>query len=336
VGLLIEGYTRGILGENSSDEPSPGSRGAAAPAAVTGAGPVVSVTGAHERSYAMPPRIVALTFDDGPDPIWTPKILAILRHYRVPATFFLVGAHVASSPWLVREELRDGDEVGSHTYTHANLATAGWREDFELTLTQNALAGAAGIRTRLLRMPFSSEPDALTLADWRAAARAGRDGYLVVLTSLDTKDWARPGVTHIVTAAMPRDRHGAVIMFHDGGGDRAQTVAALPAIITKLRAKGYHFTSVTGGLHLAAGDVPATTRQRFAGTALVLTQQVADRAVAVLAVALLAASALTVIRLALLVGFARAHRRRARRWPPSARHGVSYHPDVSVVVPAYN
>jgi cellulose synthase/poly-beta-1,6-N-acetylglucosamine synthase-like glycosyltransferase len=89
---------------------------------------------------------------------------------------------------------------------------------------------------------------------------------------------------------------------------------------------------VTGGLRLAVGDVPATTRQRFAGTALVLTQQAADRAIAGLAVILLAASALTVIRLVLLVGFAWAHR---RRFPP-VRHGASYHPDVSVVVPAYN
>jgi cellulose synthase/poly-beta-1,6-N-acetylglucosamine synthase-like glycosyltransferase/peptidoglycan/xylan/chitin deacetylase (PgdA/CDA1 family) len=336
VSLLIEGYTRGVLGENSSAEPSPGSGGAAAPAAVTGAGPVISVAGAHARSCPMPARTVALTFDDGPDPTWTPKILAILRHYRVPGTFFLVGAHVASYPALVRDELREGDEVGSHTYTHANLATAGWRENFELTLTQNALAGAAGIRTRLLRMPYSSEPDALSAADWRAAARAGRDGYLVVLTSLDTRDWARPGAAHIVAAAMPRDRHGAIIMFHDGGGDRAQTVAALPAIITQLRARGYHFTTVTGGLHLASGDVPATARQRLAGTALVLTQQAADRAVAGLAVILAAASVLTVIRLALLVGFARAHRRRARRRLPSVRHRAGFHPDVSVVVPAYN
>ena len=120
----------------------------------------------------------------------------------------------------------------------------------------------------------------------------------MVLANLDTTDWARPGVARIVAAATPRGRRGAIIMFHDGGGDRAQTVAALPAIITQLRARGYRFTTVTGGLHLAAGDVPATARQRFAGTALVLTQQAADRAVAVLAVALVAASALTVIRLA--------------------------------------
>jgi cellulose synthase/poly-beta-1,6-N-acetylglucosamine synthase-like glycosyltransferase/peptidoglycan/xylan/chitin deacetylase (PgdA/CDA1 family) len=335
-GLLVEGYTRGILGENSSDEPSPGPHATAVPAAVADGGPVIRVAGSRARSYQMPARTVALTFDDGPDPTWTPKILAVLRRYRVPGTFFLVGAHAASDPGLVREEVRDGDEVGSHTYTHADLATAGWRQDFELTLTQNALAGAAGIRTRLLRMPFSSEPDALTAADWRAAKRAGRDGYLVVLADLDTRDWARPGVANIVAAAMPRGHRGAIVMFHDSGGDRAQTVAALPAIITRLRAEGYRFTTVTGGLHQAAGDVPASTRQRFAGTALVLTQEAADRAVAGLAVVLAVASVLTVIRLALLVGFATVHRRRVRRRLPSVRHRPGYLPDVSVVIPAYN
>jgi cellulose synthase/poly-beta-1,6-N-acetylglucosamine synthase-like glycosyltransferase/peptidoglycan/xylan/chitin deacetylase (PgdA/CDA1 family) len=333
VGLVIEGYTHGVLGENSADEPSPKAHADTAPVAVTSGGPVIKLTGTQERSYGMPVRTVALTFDDGPDPTWTPKILAVLRRYRVPATFFLVGAHAASYPGLVSEELRYGDEIGSHTYTHANLATAAWREDFELTLTQNALAGAAGIRTRLLRMPYSSEPDAITAADWRAARQAGQDGYLVVFTSLDTKDWARPGVAHIVAAAMPVGGGGAVIMFHDGGGDRAQTAAALPVIITRLRAEGYRFTTVTGGLRMPAGDVRATWRQRVAGAALVVIQQGADHVIAAMAILLIAASVLTVTRLCLLVGFARAHRRRARRQPhPSSQ----YLPDVSVVIPAYN
>jgi cellulose synthase/poly-beta-1,6-N-acetylglucosamine synthase-like glycosyltransferase/peptidoglycan/xylan/chitin deacetylase (PgdA/CDA1 family) len=339
VGLLVEGYTRGVLGENSADEPQQGPHAAAAPSAVTAGGPVIQMAGSRIRSYSMPARTVALTFDDGPDPAWTPKVLAVLRRYRVPATFFLVGAHVASDPGLVREELRDRDEVGSHTYTHTNLATAGgWREGFELTLAQNALAGAAGIRTRLLRMPYSSQPDALTAADWRAAGQACRDGYLVVLTNLDTSDWARPGVARIVAAAMPRGGRGAVIMLHDGGGNRGQTVAALPVIITRLRAEGYRFTTITAGLGMPPGDVPATSSQRFAGTALVLTQQTADHAVAVLAVLLAAASVLTVIRLSVLVGFARAHRRRSRRRQAArpSGHQPLFLPDVSVVIPAYN
>jgi cellulose synthase/poly-beta-1,6-N-acetylglucosamine synthase-like glycosyltransferase/peptidoglycan/xylan/chitin deacetylase (PgdA/CDA1 family) len=332
VGLVIEGYTHGVLGENSSDKPAASPRAAAAPAAVTGGGPVVQVTGSQPTSYSLPARTVALTFDDGPDPAWTPQILAVLHRYHVPATFFLVGAHAASFPGLVRAELRDGNEVGSHTYTHANLATAGQRESLELTLTQNALSGAAGIRTRLLRMPYSSVPGALTAADWRAASEAGRDGYFVVLASLDTRDWARPGVARIVAAASPRGGEGAIVMLHDGGGNRGQSLAALPHIITRLRAEGYRFTTITGALGLPAGDVPATTSQRLVGTVLVWTQQAADHLIGVLAVLLIAASVLTVLRACLLVGFAAAHRRRARRI--GRRPG--YYPDVSVVVPAYN
>ena len=119
-------------------------------------------------------------------------------------------------------------------------------------------------------------PDALSAADWRAARQAGLDGYVIVLTNLDTKDWTRPGVKRIVAAATPSGGKGAVIMLHDGGGNRAQTVAALARIITRLRSKGYRFTAITNGLRQPPGDVPATSRQRFAGTVLAVTQQVAD------------------------------------------------------------
>jgi len=338
IGLLIEGYTHGVLGENSADEPPVSPHAVAAPASVTNGGPVLTVVNGQPRSYQIPPKTVVLSFDDGPEPTWTPRILAVLERYRVPASFFLVGAHAASYPGLVRAELQDGDQVGSHTYTHANLgALPRWRESLELTLTQNALAGAAGIHTRLLRMPYSSEPDAISAADWQAARQAAQDGYLVVFTSLDTTDWARPGVRHIVAAAMPKDGRGAVIMFHDGGGDRAETVAALPEIIQRLKAEGYRFATVTGALKLAEGDVPVSRSQQVVGTALVYTQQGADKAVAVLAVALITMSVLTVLRLLLLVGFAVAHRRRERRqarWiPPDAPRFL---PDVSVVIPAYN
>ena len=338
LGLLIEGYTHGVLGENSADEPPATARAQAAPASVTSGGPVMTVVNGQPRSYQIPRKTVVLSFDDGPDPTWTPRILAILKRYHVPGTFFLVGAHAAGNPGIVAAELADGDEIGSHTYTHDNLGTSPrWRESLELTLTQNALAGAAGIHTRLLRMPFSSEPDAMSAADWQAARQAAEDGYLVVFTNMDTKDWAKPGVRHIVAAATPRGGHGAIIMFHDSGGDRAQTVAALPAIIERLKAEGYRFATVTSALKLADGDVPVVASQRFAGRALVLTQEAADHAVAVLAVALITMSVLTVLRLLLLVGFAMAHRRRERRlfrWiPPDA---PKYLPDVSVVIPAYN
>jgi hypothetical protein len=186
-------------------------------------------------------------------------------------------------------------------------------------------------------MPYSSEPDALTAADWRAAQQACLDGYTVVLTNLDTRDWARPGINHIVAAAMPSGGHGAVIMFHDGGGDRAQTVAALAIIIPRLRAEGYTFTTITNGQGEPPGDVPATASQKIVGTILVATQQLADHTVAVLAVFLVLASVLTVLRLAVLVFAARVHRGRdASRRSRLSGEGRRFRPDVPIVIPAYN
>jgi cellulose synthase/poly-beta-1,6-N-acetylglucosamine synthase-like glycosyltransferase/peptidoglycan/xylan/chitin deacetylase (PgdA/CDA1 family) len=341
LGLLIEGYTHGVLGESAADEPTVGPGAALGPAAVLGGGPVVApVGGPHGGpvSYQIPPKTAVLSFDDGPDPTWTPKIIAVLRRYHVPGTFFLIGAHAADNPQIVRAELANGDEIGSHTYTHPNLATvSAWRENFELTLTQNALAGAAGIHTRLLRMPYSSEPDAITAADWRASVTAGRDGYLMVFTSLDTVDWARPGVARIVRAAIPKNGAGAIIMLHDGGGNRDQTLAALPGIITELKARGYQFKTVTSALRLADADVPVTGSQHTAGTLLVFTQRAADRALVIFSIALIVMTVLSVIRLLLLVGFAVAARRRelrAARWIP--RDAPPFLPDVTIVIPAYN
>ena len=329
--LLVEGYSHGVLGESPHTANQAGSTGPAGPRF---AGPVINATGARAFAYKLPPRTAALTFDDGPNPVWTPKILAVLHRFGVPATFFVVGTHAASYPGIVRSEVKAGDEIGSHTYTHANLASAGWRLPLELTLTQNALSGAAGIRTRLLRPPYASTPGALTSADWRAYRRAARFGYLIVLASRDTKDWARPGVASIVRAALPSGHAGALIMMHDSGGNRSETVRALPAIIRDLRARHYRFVTITQGLRLPSADVPATTGQKVIGTALVLTQQASDHIVAVLAIGLVLASVLMGLRIIALVTFARRHRRRNRavsRLGPPARP-----PGVSVVVPAYN
>jgi cellulose synthase/poly-beta-1,6-N-acetylglucosamine synthase-like glycosyltransferase/peptidoglycan/xylan/chitin deacetylase (PgdA/CDA1 family) len=326
-----------VLGESPQTANLAGSRGRGGPQNLVHGGPVINATGQHPYSYQMRRKTVALTFDDGPDPIWTPKILAILRREHVPATFFLVGAHAASNPSIVRAELAAGDEIGSHTYTNANLASAGWRLPLELTLTQNALAGTAGIRTRLLRPPYSSEPDALRAAQWPAYWRASRFGYLIVLTTVDTQDWARTSVATIVRNAMPKGDSGAIVMMHDSGGNRARTVRALPQIIDRLRTRGYRFVTVTAGLRarsdLPPGDVPSTLEQRVIGTALVLSQQAADHSIAVLAVCLIAASAMLILRILALMMFARWHRRRIRpqRVPPNWRP-----PGISVVIPAFN
>src|SRR6185369_7789649 len=166
---------------------------------------------------SMPDGTIALTFDDGPDPAWTPQVLDVLARHHAHATFFVIGSKVNQYPELVRRILAEGNEIGIHTFTHAELiAVTQWRRDLELTLSQNALAGAAGVNTVLLRPPYSSEPDALSQREYDAIASVASGRYLTVLADLDTKDWANPGVPAIVAAGTPKPGQGAVVMMHDG------------------------------------------------------------------------------------------------------------------------
>jgi peptidoglycan/xylan/chitin deacetylase (PgdA/CDA1 family) len=227
--LLLQGFARDEIGRSATTAP-----GSPVPG-LDQAGPVMDLSGPTVRSVSSPEHEIALTFDDGPNPRWTPAILDVLARHNVKATFFVVGSQVVANPGLVRAELRAGDEVGSHTFTHANLgAVSGLRADFELALTETSLAGAAGVNTSLLRLPYSSTPDSFTAPEYLAAQDASRFGYLIVTADLDSEDWRRPGVDNILSLATPRGTNGAVIMFHDAGGNRAETVAAVDQLITTL------------------------------------------------------------------------------------------------------
>ena len=249
VALLVQGYARRQVGRSTTVAP-----GVSAPAPP---GSLISYNSGELRRTSPPAMTVALTFDDGPDPTWTPKLLDLLRDKNVPATFFVVGAQVVSHPELVRRELAAGDDVGSHTFTHAELsALPKWRQNLELSLTQTALAGAASAHTALLRPPYSSTPAALTRPEANAVSRAARLGYLVALADRDGEDWRRPGVERIVANAEPTGDEGAVVLLHDGGGDRSETLAAVSRIIDDLRLRGFQFRTVS---QLAAEGGRATS-----------------------------------------------------------------------------
>ncbi|GAB3986169.1 glycosyltransferase [Actinoallomurus acanthiterrae] len=337
-GLLLTGYAHGVVGESTQHNYE---KSASAPSAVADGGPVVNLSGGEPKSIRTPRRTIALTFDDGPDPRWTPRILDVLRRHGAHATFFVIGARVADHPGIVKRALREGNEIGSHTYTHIDMASSPpWRIRFELGLTQRALAGAAGVNTRLIRMPYSSVPDGLSAPEYRAAQEAGRQGYVVALTDRDTEDWRRPGVEKIVQAATPGKGAGAVVMMHDAGGDRAQTVQALDALLTRLSAQGYRFTTLSQAMRLPSADVPAATFDKVTGTALTAAQRWSDLWAGWFGILFGIAGALTTLRLMALPLFAHVHVRRVRRRP---RRGPSpwltaggAPPPVSVIVPAYN
>ncbi|WP_406038955.1 bifunctional polysaccharide deacetylase/glycosyltransferase family 2 protein [Micromonospora sp. NBC_00898] len=316
-------------GSGPSDAP-----GSPAPRQATAGGPVLRLDGPTPVARRMPPRTVALTFDDGPDPRWTPQVLDVLRRHHAHATFFVVGARVDEHPELVRRILAEGHEIGSHTFTHADLTgVPSWRARFELAWTRSAVAGATGREVTLLRPPFSSTTDSLTEPQYQALRDAAGTGHVGVLTDQDTRDWQRPGVPAIVRAASPQGGAGAVVLMHDGGGDRGQTVAALDQLLPRLTREGYRFTTVSAAIGAPDSMVPAAAGARLSGTALRWAQTGAGWLAGAMNLLLGVALVLGVARLAVQVVCAQLHVRRVRR-PRHRRPEVNA--PVSVIVPAYN
>lgn len=333
--LALDGLVHNEVGGEGSGGPHTPGSAAQVPASILHGGPVIDTRHGAENSYQPVPGRIALSFDDGPDPTWTPQILAVLARYHVPGTFFLVGGRVAQYPGLVRQEVAAGDEVGIHTFTHDDLGTASeTRRNFEFSQTQSVIEGAAGISTPLLRPPYSSEADALDDLDWAAVQDAGAHGYATVLTNRDSLDWERPGVAKIVANVMPAaGTPGLLVMMHDAGGDRSQTVAALDVLIPRLLARGYTFTTVSGLIGQPSPLVPATSAQRLRGKVLIYAIEGSGRVVTGLTWAIVVTGGLSVIRLLLLLVAAGIHHRRRRR--PQVRAGGGAMA-VSVIVPAYN
>src|SRR3989440_6252385 len=182
---------------------------------------------------------VAITFDDGPDPRWTPKILDILKAANVKATFFVVGVNAERYPDLVRRIVNEGHEIGNHTYYHPNLALC-WPEHvrLELNATQLLLETITGRATTLFRPPYAADTSPSKLSELSALQIAQDLSYLVVLENIDPQDWARPGADIILQRVKQQRRDGSIILLHDAGGDRSQTVAALPRILEWLHTRG--------------------------------------------------------------------------------------------------
>jgi peptidoglycan/xylan/chitin deacetylase (PgdA/CDA1 family) len=184
---------------------------------------------------AVPSKYVLLTFDDGPDPKYTPQILDILETYGAKATFFEVGREISRHPELTLRIHQLGHSVQNHTWTHADLRKLSWTSfKDQIENTDEAIRAQTGYTPRCLRPPYGGVS---TLVTKRAASLSKE----LVLWSVDSRDWTRPGQAAIVQRVLTGVHSGSVILFHDGGGNRSQTVAALPTILKTLKAKGYGF-----------------------------------------------------------------------------------------------
>ena len=184
-------------------------------------------------------KIIALTFDDGPHRKYTAQILDLLAKYHAKGTFFIVGENAAKNPELVLRMYEEGHELANHTYSHPLKATVP-KIVKEIKQTNELIFSLTGYSPILFRPVEGQYTDDLINA-------VVKDGYKVVMWSWhqDTKDWANPGVKKIVNTVLKGTKEGNVILFHDGGGNRKQTVKALEEIIPELQKQGYKFVTVS-------------------------------------------------------------------------------------------
>jgi len=194
---------------------------------------------------------IAISFDDGPDPQWTPKILDILKEKKAPGVFFIIGDQANKRPDILKREFTEGHEIGNHTFTHPKFDEISHTQiRWELNLTQRLIESTLDVKTILFRPPYGIDHQPEYAEEVAQLPLAQEMGYLIVGQRIDPDDWSlRDGkpipAKEIVDSVLRQAGNGNIILLHDGGGDRTQTVAALPQIIEALREKGYQLVSVS-------------------------------------------------------------------------------------------
>ena len=188
-------------------------------------------------------KIIALTFDDGPDEVFTPQVLEILKKNDVKATFFLVGENVKPNKEIVKRQFEEGHEIGNHTYTHINVSNSGYDKVYEeITKTQEEIKEVIGIEPKLFRPPY------------RAISRnmcdiiKSKNMNIILWSNLDPRDWSNPGVYNIVNTIESKVENGNIILLHDYNNlrnSKSQTIQALETVIPYLKEQGYKFVTIS-------------------------------------------------------------------------------------------
>ncbi len=219
--------------------------------------------------YGYSPNKVALTFDDGPDPEWTPKILDVLKQKNATATFFLIGIQTDKFSGIAKRIYQEGNTIGNHTFTHpdvSNISAAHFK--MELNLTERLFGSLVGVRATLMRPPYAIDEEPDTADQVRPLEIPQEMGYITVGNRIDPNDWSETPrhsaeqITSYVLAHLPPCRPddlrcGNIVLLHDGGGNRAETVRALPMIIDGIRAQGYEIAPVYELIGKTRADVMA-------------------------------------------------------------------------------
>ncbi len=286
--------------------------------------------------YGQKAHEVALTFDDGPDGTWTPLILDTLKKYGAPATFFLIGENVDTHMALTRRIYAEGHEIGNHTYSHPNLAlTSDKRTRVELDANENLIESVIDHRTAFFRPPYFGDATPTTPDELVPVGIATRQGYYTVGLRDDSEDWQAIPVDSVIKLAMSGRDTGNVLLLHDGGGDRARTLAALGPIIDSLRANGDTLVLLSQLVGISRDEAmpPLPRMSELARLALLAGWATLGYGELALYWIFMVAVVLGIGRLVLIGPLALLQRilRHQRRGEPT-----TFAPPVSVVVPAYN
>jgi len=290
-----------------------------------------------KRYGAKNPKQIAITFDDGPDEDYTPKILDILKEKNVPATFFVTGLNSENNIPLIERIYREGNEIGDHTFTHPNLEiTSENRERIELRSTRLLLESILGHSTILFRPPYNTDAEPKTMYQIKPLAVAYDEGFICVASSIDPNDW-QEGVSAdtIVARAIAQQNLGNIILLHDAGGERSQTIIALPRIIDYYKKHGYQFVTVSTLMGKNRDQImPKVQGHRFTATFdkvlfffAFIWEHFLD-GFFVIAILLIIGRLVSVGILAILQH--RKEKKERRNIP------TNYFPKVSIIVPAYN
>src|SRR5271170_4159884 len=300
--------------------------------------------------YGYSPNKVVLTFDDGPDPQWTPKILDVLKREHAPATFFLIGIQTDKFPSLAKRIYDERNTIGNHTFTHPDVSNiSATYMKVELNLTERLFASLVGVRVMLLRPPYAIDEEPDTADQVRPLETAQDLGYTTVGNRIDPNDWSDKPRRHTaeeisafvlahLPPCSPNDQHcGNIVLLHDGGGDRSETVRALPMIIEGIRARGYEVAPVYELLGKTRADVmaPLSTPELWAARLDGLGFWLFEAGIIGITWIFFIGDLLMTGRL-LFIGTAAVYDRLQEKIFGKPAEVASYKPKVAVLIPAYN
>jgi peptidoglycan-N-acetylglucosamine deacetylase len=299
--------------------------------------------------YGFSKNELAMTFDDGPDPVWTPKILDVLKREQVPGTFFLIGIQAEKYGSLTQRIYREGHEIGNHTFTHPDISSIGsGYMKVELNLTEQLFASQLGIRTTLFRPPYSVDAEPDTEDQVKPLEVTQNMGYITIGNKLDTKDWNEnpplkpPQIASLVLNHLPPcepydQACGNIVLMHDGGGNRERTVEALPLIIEGARARGFNFVPLNQLMGKTKADVmpPLPSNEYWSAKLNWIGFWIFSTAMTTIAVIFFLGDILMTGRL-ISVGVLAIYDRLRSHVYGTPEQIAAYEPQVVVLIPAYN